>query len=268
MKIDFDPSVDYYRALGVAAKATPEEIKKAYRKLAKQFHPDSTGGDKAKESRFKDISTAYEVLGDAKRRSQYDTIRAGGGAPGPGGGFAGQGFPGAQGFAGNGAWDVGDLFGQFFRGGAPGGRVRVERFDFGGPTGDEGWSRGAGHGRHRQEPVPDAEFESRVQASDGSWLAVTGNDVSSEIRVPFDRAILGTVAEVATIEGKAQVKIPPGSSSGRKLRLRGKGVVDASGRVGDHYVTVHIDVPSELDDEAKRILVELTQRIKKTNRKG
>src|SRR5690242_8705610 len=77
-QIDFDPSIDYYKALGVSPKASAEEIKKSYRKLAKQYHPDSTGGDKAKESRFKDISNAYDVLGDAKKRAQYDAIRAGG----------------------------------------------------------------------------------------------------------------------------------------------------------------------------------------------
>src|SRR3954466_9849391 len=85
-QIDFDPSVDFYKALGVSDKATVDEIKKAYRKLAKQNHPDSTGGDKAKESRFKDISNAYDVLGDTKKKKLYDEIRAGALQGGPGGG--------------------------------------------------------------------------------------------------------------------------------------------------------------------------------------
>src|SRR5688572_16299768 len=88
-QIDFDPNVDYYKALGVAEKATADEIKRAYRKLAKAYHPDSTGGDKVKETRFKEISNAYDVLGDAKKRGLYDQIRAHGGMP--------QGFPGAGG---------------------------------------------------------------------------------------------------------------------------------------------------------------------------
>lgn len=249
MTLDFDPSKDHYKALGVSATATADEIKKAYRRLAKQYHPDSTGGDKAKESRFKEISAAYDVLGTAKKREQYDAIRAGGGRF-PGGGPNMGGFSGA---AAGGAWDLGDLFAQHFAG-RQGGRVRVEHFDFG----DFGGAR-------RAEPAADADFESTVQASDGTWLKVTGVDVHSDVRIPFDRAILGTVASVATIDGRADVKIPPGTSSGKKLRLRGKGRTEA-GRVGDHYITIHIDVPGPLDDEAQKLLVQLTSRLRKRGR--
>lgn len=245
-QIDFDPNVDYYKSLGVAEKATAEEIKRAYRKLAKQYHPDSTGGDKAKESRFKDISNAYDVLGDAKKRALYDQIRAGGGGPS---GFPG-GFPGGFTYTtqgpGPGIFDLGDLFGQVFSraGGGRGARVRVEH---------------TGGGRD----VQDAEFESKVKASDGTWLRVEGADVHSDVRISFDRAILGTVATVATIDGKAEVKVPPGTSSGKKLRLRGKGLTDRAGRNGDHYVTIQIDVPGDLDDDAKKQLVQLVTRLRK-----
>ena len=147
-QIDFDPSVDYYKVLGVAEKATADEIKKAYRKLAKANHPDSTGGDKAKESRFKDISNAYDVLGDAKKRALYDQIRARRSDA--------QGYPcGAARLHGAGAgrpgvFDLGDLFSQFFSGsaGRPGGRVRVEHVDFD----DEGRVRPA-HASTRRSPA-------------------------------------------------------------------------------------------------------------------
>jgi molecular chaperone DnaJ len=263
-QIDFDPSVDYYKALGVSKTATAEEIKRAYRKLAKANHPDSTGGDKAKESRFKDISNAYDVLGDAKKRALYDDIRAGGGMP--------QGFPGAYTYTsqgpGPGVFDLGDLFGQFFGGNARGGRVRVEQVD-----GGDLRPRGArGPSGHRE--AQDAEFEQNVKASDGTWLRVEGSDVASDVRISFDRAILGTVATVATIDGKAEVKIPPGTSSGKKLRLRGKGMPirhanagrytgQPTGDVGDHYVTVQIDVPGDLDDDAKKALIQLVTRLRK-----
>lgn len=253
-QIDFDPGVDYYRALGVPQTATADEIKRAYRKLAKANHPDSTGGDKAKESRFKDISNAYDVLGDAKKRALYDQIRAGGGAAR---GFPGRGYTYAEG-AGPGVFDLGDLFGQFFGGGAArGGRVRVEQVDLDGDG-------GRAHGRARRRDAQDAEFEQTVKASDGSWLRVKGSDVASDIRISFDRAILGTVATVATIDGKVEVKIPPGTSSGKKLRLRGKGMPDPlGGGAGDHSVTVQIDVPQDLDDDAKKALVQFLTRLRK-----
>ena len=247
-QIDFDPSVDYYKALGVSPSATADDIKRAYRKLAKANHPDSTGGDKAKESRFKDISNAYDVLGDAKKRALYDEIRAGGGVQ--------QGFPGGYTYTsqgpGPGVFDLGDLFGQFFGGNTRGGRVRVEQVDE---------ARGRGPGRRRD--AQDAEFEQKVKASDGTWLRVEGSDLASDVRISFDRAILGTVATVATIDGKAEVKIPPGTSSGKKLRLRGKGMPDHTGGAGDHYVTVQIDVPNDLDDDAKKALIQLVTRLRK-----
>jgi len=261
-QIDFDPSVDYYKALGVSEKASADEIKKAYRKLAKANHPDSTGGDKKKESRFKDISNAYDVLGDAKKRELYDQIRAGGGNP------FGQGYAGGNPFGGGGGrtvytqqgggpgvFDLGDLFSQFFSQGGPqagGRRMRVDVDDDGGRPRAQ-----------RARAADDAEFESKVKASDGTWLDVKGTDVYSDVRISFDRAILGTVATVATVDGKAEVKVPPGTASGKKLRLRGKGVPDRSGTVGDHYITVQIDVPKTLDEEDKKLLVQLVTRLRK-----
>ena len=90
-----------------------------------------------------------------------------------------------------------------------------------------------------------------------------GADVHSDVRISFDRAILGTVATVPTIDGKAEVKVPPGTSSGKRMRLRGKGVTDRAGQVGDHYITVHIDVPTALDDDAKKQLVAPVTRLRK-----
>src|SRR5437868_3133486 len=175
-QIDFDPSVDYYKVIGVSDKATADEIKKAYRKLAKANHPDSTGGDKAKESRFKDISNAYDVLGDEKKKALYDQIRAGGGrvpggSPFPGGVYTSQG-------PGPGVFDLGDLFSQFFAGAQQGGgrgqRTRVEYEDEPRPR--------------RRRDAEDAEFESKAKASDGTWLKVEGSDVYSDVRITFDRA--------------------------------------------------------------------------------
>ena len=262
-QIDFDPGVDYYKVLGVAKDATADEIKKSYRKLAKSNHPDSTGGDKAKESRFKDISNAYDVLGDAKKRALYDQLRASGGMP-AGYGRGGGGVYTSQG-PGPGVFDLGDLFSQFFSNsgpaaGAGGRRVRVEQVDFE----DEGPTvRQRSGGRRRANAAEDAEFVQQVKASDGSYLEVKGQDVYSDVRIAFDRAILGTIATVPTLDGKAEVKVPPGTSSGKKLRLRGKGIPDRAGATGDHYITVQIDVPSNLDEDGKKQLIQLVTRLRK-----
>jgi len=275
MMPEFDPSLDLYKTLGVKPEASPDEIKKAYRKLAKQYHPDSTGGDKAKESRFKEVSQAYDVLGDTKKRAQYDAVRSGaafgGGRAGAGAGFGGAGFGGSN------AFDLGDLFSQMFQGQQGPGRGRHGGVEFrvdqqGRPFGSDGFAEdpfGAGRGQRRrrsaqgeaQSPAPPAER--RVKLSDGSTGTQRGNDVHSDARLAIDQAILGAVAEVPTLTGMAKVKIPPGTSSGVKLRLKGKGAPGKDGSQGDHYVTVQIDVPKQLDDEAKKLLVQFMQRVKR-----
>ena len=258
-QIDFDPNLDFYKSLGLTDKATADEIKKQYRKLAKQYHPDSTGGDKAKETRFKEISNAYDVLGDAKKKKLYDEIRSGAyRQPGVGRGPGGATYT-YETSGGPGVFDLNDLFGQFFsqaQGGAPRGRRTAQRGPA--PADFEEVFRG-----QQRAPADDAEFTSKVQASDGTWLEAKGSDVYSDVRIPFDRAILGTVATVPTIDGKAEVKVPPGTASGKKLRLRGKGIPDRSGQPGNHYVTVQIDVPGDLDEESKKLLVQLVQRLRK-----
>jgi len=266
MNLDFDPTLDHYKVLGVDKRATADEIKKAFRKLAKANHPDSTGGDKKKEARFKEVSTAYEVLGDAKKRSQYDEIRKqieqGGFRPGPG--FGPRPGPGGQQ-----VWDLSDLFAQFFTGtpGGGGGRrpgaVHIEIDDDAGgwPFGAQTRTRTAPVPR-REAPRPEPPLESKARAADGSWLTVKGSDIHSDLRLPFQDAILGTVRDVATLDGASTVKIPAGTASGQKLRLRGKGVIGPTGEAGDHYVTVHIDVPKHLDDEGKRLLHDLTSHLK------
>ena len=251
-QLDFDPGVDYYKALGVDPGATAEDIKKAYRKLAKQNHPDSTGGDRKKESRFKDISNAYDVLGDAKKRQSYDQVRASGGSRGnPFGGGGNYTYTAQGGNGGPGVFDLGDLFSQFFSGGAA--------------AGGRGGRDDARARSPAAAPVA-APAPTLLKASDGTPLRVEGTHVHSDVRVSFDRAMLGTVATVATIDGKAEVKVPPGTASGKRLRLRGKGTKDASGVAGDHFVTVQIDVPAVLDEEERALLEQLAARLRSRDR--
>jgi DnaJ-class molecular chaperone len=255
MTIDFDPNVDYYKALGVGASASAQELKKAYRKLAKEYHPDSTGGDKTKEARFKEISAAYEVLGDEAKRKQYDEIREqlrsgrvrASARPRSGGG-------GPQ------VFDLSDLFAQFFsgQGQAHGGGIHIDMDDFGPQT-----RRQQRQHQRRGHVEPEPPVSTRLRAPDGTWLTVKGSDIHSDVRLPFQDAILGTVRDVPTVDGSAKVKIPPGTSSGQKLRLRGKGVTGSDGEPGDHYVTIQVDVPKDLDDEAKKLLHELVTHLKR-----
>jgi len=255
---------DPYEALGVRPDASPEDIKKAYRRLAKRYHPDSTGGDKAKESRFKEVSTAYDILSDPGKRARYDAMRQQGAWGGAGGGGPGAGF------------DLGDLLAQMFGGAAgaggaagPSGNVRYRVYNT--PAGDVHESMGGsfspfgpdspfpfrepGGPRRRPNRAAHKPAERKVRTSDGSLVTQRGNDVESTVRLSIDQAVFGTVVDVATLSGRASVKIPPGTSSGVKLRLKEKGAEDGHGGRGDHFVTVHIDVPKSLDEESKRLLV-------------
>lgn len=263
-KIDFDPRADYYRALGVTNGANEADIKKAYRALAKKYHPDVTGDDKAKESRFKKVSEAYNVLGNSEKREQYDAIRAGGFHP------AGPAAAGPQPSGGMGGMDLGDLFASMFSsgGGVPGGaNVRYEVYSQdGSPFGDIfPQERPRQRVRPTRKPTPRQPRQRKVRASDGTLLTRKGDHVYSDLRLELDQALLGTVKEIATLSGKARLKVPAGTSSGTKLRLRGKGPTKARGAgQGDHYVTVHIDIPKKkLDSKAQKLLADLMRRLRK-----
>ncbi len=249
---------DPYKALGVEANASDAEIKKAYRRLAKKFHPDRTGGDKAKEARFKDISAAYNILSDPAKRAQFDNVASGGNIP---------------------MGDLSEIFAQMFGGGG-GGRRRQGGSPFGGmggmggmggsPFGSAGGSPFGGMGgpfsgmggrpQPRPKPAPKPVPKDRkVKAKDGSELTLRGTRISSDLRIPFDQAMLGVVANVPTLKGVAKVRIPPGTSSGQKLRLKGKGHRASNGSYGDHFVTVQIDVPKVEGEQGSELLAKLVE---------
>ncbi len=194
---------DYYRALGVSPDASPADITKAYRALARRLHPDRNPNDAAAEERFKQVSAAYDVIGDTDKRKQYDEIRllaAGGNpfaAPGPGGSHSFQ-FSGADG--------IGDLLANLFSG--PGG---TGSGPFGSPPGD-----------HRPQRGPDHQ---------------------AQISLSFSEALQGTTTTVTVGERSAReqikVRIPPGVTDGQRIRLRDRGGGGAAGGPpGDLYVIV------------------------------
>ena len=266
---------DPYKALGVTRKSSDAEIKQAYRDLAKKYHPDRNAGDKAKEERFKDISAAYQILSDPAKRSQFDQVASGGGIPmganlsdifaqmfGGAQGGAGRGPRVQTGFGGMGGNPFGGMGGSPFGGGMGGNPF--------GPTGAPG--RGPYGGAPRSAPKRPAKKsapkEKKVKAADGSPLTQRGGSIYSDLRIPFDQAMLGSVAKVPTLTGSAKVTIPPGTSSGQKLRLKGKGArmpskskakAGAKASHGDHFVTVHIDVPKVGTGESRDLLGKLVK---------
>ena len=366
---------DFYADLGVSSDATAEQIKKAYRKLARELHPDANPGDSAAEERFKRVSEAHSVLADDEKRKEYDEMRSlmssgrfrggndfsGGGFPGgAGGGFSG----GAGGFDigdlfGNGGADVGDLFGGLFGGGRgrsgpstatprqrrgndletettlafrdavkgttvqlrvtspspcltchgsgakPGTSPRTcttcngsgfitrnqGHFGFSEPCPDcsgtgtriddpctdcqgsgiqvrprtinvrvpQGVEDGqrirlAGQGEAGLRGAPSGDLYVTVHVTGDKVFTRSGNDLKVQLPVSFSELVLGATVSVPTLDGSVGVKIPAGTSDGRTLRLKGRGVPKRAGGAGDLLVTVKVSVPSKLDDAATEAL--------------
>jgi curved DNA-binding protein len=214
---------DYYKILGVPKTATPKEIKAAYRKLARKYHPDVNKGDAKSEARFKEINEANEVLSDPAKRKRYDTLGSDWASYGP---PPGQGRPGAQG--GGRVVDFGDEdlggFSEFFRtifGGGGGGGFGGAR-TAGGPS-------GAGGG-----------FEEIF----GRARPARGADVEGTVDLTLEEVLRGTKRTVnLEAEGgpprQVEVKIPPGIGDGQRVRAAGEGA-GASGARGDLYLRVHV----------------------------
>lgn len=205
-------SKDFYATLGVPKDADQATIKKAYRKLARDLHPDRHPGDKAAETRFKDVGEAYAVLGDEKQRTQYDAVRTmGGGGPrftagGPGGGG---GFEDVMG----GMFGGGQPRGGFSGGGFPGG---------GGGGGFEDMLGNLFGGGFRQGPSQ-------------------GSDVAAATEVSFRQAAEGATVKLSLDGRTVTTRLPVGVKNGQKIRIRGKGRPGAGGGpAGDLLLTVHV----------------------------
>jgi curved DNA-binding protein len=296
---------DYYEVLGVEKGASADEIKKAYRKLARQHHPDRNPGDKQAETNFKEVQQAYDVLSDTTKRSQYDRFghAAEDGGPGGRGGprsstfHWGGGGPG--GFQEVDPTEAADLLNSLFGGGA------------GGPAGFEDIlgraNRGSRSAGGRARSSPPKEFESEVSipfvtaalggtvslrvdnreldvkvppgVTDGQSLRLhgqgpaggdlrlklqvlphpyfrrDGNDIILPVPLSLAEAALGAQVDVPTLDGtRLTVKVPPGASSGNRLRLRGKGI-----NGGDQYIEVQVMVPAVKEPRGKELVEELAK---------
>jgi DnaJ-class molecular chaperone len=214
---------DYYKVLGVDRKASADEIKKAFRKKARQYHPDIKPDDREAEKKFKEINEAYEVLSDEKKRRDYDTFgdaafRQGGPGPGPGG------FTGGP----AGGFDFSDLFG-----GGGGSRNFTFRSGGGGSAGPEDLSDifgnlfgGAGGG----------SFQGRNTSP-----SRRGENAEHSVEIDFAEAVRGTQIKLRIDGKKVNVKIPPGTADNTRLRLKGKGHPGLNGGpAGDLILTIKV----------------------------
>jgi curved DNA-binding protein len=305
---------DYYEALGVSRDAGEDEIRQAYRRLARQYHPD-VNKEPGAEDRFKQISEAYEVLRDPQKRERYDRLganwRAGQDVSGANGFEEQFRSAGAGGFGGTrvdfGSGDFSDFFeGLFGRSSTGAGRgstfggfstkgsdleavleLGLEEAASGGkrwlslgdgrsvevdiPRGvrDGTRIRIAGEGGPGIGGGPPGDLFLRVRLKPHSRFRVDGRDLYVDLPVSPWEAGLGAEVPVPTLEGTARVKVPPGSSSGRKLRLRGQGLPGSAGApAGDLYAVVTIAVPKRLTKKERELFERLASVSKFDPRKG
>ena len=284
---------DYYKILGVAKDADAATIKKAYRKLAKDLHPDANAGDKKIEEKFKAVSEAYDVVSDPKRRAEYDEAqRYGAGGP-MGGGRRGPtgpgGFPGGRGqnvedlFGGG---DLSDIFGGLFGGGRQRGprkgadletsvtisfedsingvtlplRLSTGNISARIPAGvkNDQRIRLKGKGQAGEQNAPAGDLFINVAVSPHPVFGRDGDNLTVIVPIRFDEAVNGADIKVPVLDGPAvTIRIPAGTKTGAKFRARGKGVVRPE-KAGDLIVSVDIAVPKDLSAAAQKALDEFT----------
>jgi DnaJ-class molecular chaperone len=297
-------ALDLYQRLGVQRGASDAEIKKAYRSLAKQLHPDRNKDKPDAAKRFGEVTAAYDLLSDKDKRARYDRGEidedgnpkmpfgsgfggySAGGGPRPG---AGNGFEGFQGFQGAETADLGDLFEGLFggatRGRGPSGfsnfrqrtrapqkgadvayRLKVafldavtskpqritladgKTIDLKLPKGLEDGTkiRLAGKGQEGEGGRGDAIVT--IEIGPHRFFRREGNDIRLELPVTLKEAVLGAKVKVPTPEGPVMLTIPKGTTSGKVLRLKGRGFTAKDGKRGDQLVTVEVDVPADDPD--------------------
>ena len=284
---------DYYEVLGVNRNASPEEIKRAYRKVALQHHPDKNPGDETAEEKFKEASNAYDVLSDPEKRKIYD-VR----------GHAGVHNAGFQGYTNfeDIFTNFGDIFGREVFGNF--GDVFGDVFSRENPTGFSPQRRG---NLRTRLTIPFEESilgaEKRIQVNDrtltikipqgikdGQSLRLAGQgdlnasgqrgslivkiavqphpnfkrenlDLVTQATVPLTTAALGGKVRIPTLKGEIDLKIPAGTQPEQQLRVRGAGVVDSSKRKGDLRVQIKIEIPRSLTRKQKELLKELQKTL-------
>ena len=281
---------DYYDTLGVSKSASADEIKKAYRKQALEWHPDRHKDNKeAAEKKFKEVNEAYQVLSDPQKKAAFDQYGSAaftpGGAPGGNpfaGGFGGQGNPftytytndGQNPFGNAGFGDPFDIFESFFGGGSPFGARQGRNkprysLAIGFMDAVNGISKEVSiEGKKRKIKIPAGIYEGATIDFGDFRLSVSikpdkiferqDDDIYVTVGIPFSLAVLGGEIDVPTVEGDIKLKIRPGTQGSTMMRLRERGVTHLHGRgKGDEYVRINVVVPEKLTHEQKKIIEEM-----------
>jgi curved DNA-binding protein len=208
---------DYYKTLGVGKTATEAELKSAYRKLAKQYHPDKNPGDKKAEDKFKEINEAYEVLSDAAKRQKYDALGSSYQRYQQYGGSGSSGFDWSP-------WSSGN------RGGT--------RVDYEGDLSD--LFSGAGGFSEFFETIFGGAGSTTQTRTRRTAQSFKGQDLEQPIEITLEEALKGTVRELLKGNRKLEVKIPAGARTGTKVRITGEGSAAIGGQSGDLYLAVKL----------------------------
>jgi len=293
---------DLYAELGVARGASEAEIKKAYRKLAKELHPDKNKDNPKATERFAKVTQAYDILTDKDKRAQYDRgeideegnpkmpFGFGGGGPRGGGGFRGPNGEPFEFTGGGEAADISDLFEGLFsgmgrRGGGGGGpfggfgrrsappqkgadvaykldvpfedaaRMQGQRVTLAGgktldiklPVGVDTGTKIRLAGQGQPGPAGNGDALVTIAVKPHRFFRREGDNIRLDLPVSIDEAVLGGKVRVPTVDGPVMLSVPKGSSSGKVLRLKGKGFTGKKGQRGDQLVTLMVDVPDDAD---------------------
>lgn len=273
---------DPYAVLGVGRDASEDEIKKAYRRLAKKLHPDMNPGNRAREQQFKEITAAYDLLSDPIKRARYDRGEIDGAGAERGPSFHEQTSRAYRRATESGSFSFDEIIAEFLGRGkrnaaggheeerlgdtsqtlrlpfveaALGGRRRVtlpggRTVEITVPAGiDSGQTlRLKGQGRRGPRSVPPGDIYLEIEVEPHPFFERKEHDIHVELPVTLTEAVLGATVKVPTIHGAVAVKVPRGSNSGSTLRLKGKGIA-AGGKSGDQYVKLRVVLPDPPDAE-------------------
>ena len=283
---------DYYEVLGVSKNASEDEIKRAYKKLARKYHPDMNPGDKEAEEKFKEVNEANEVLSNPEKKAKYDQFGFAGVDPNYGAGQGGYGGAGGFDFG-----DLGDIFGSFFGGGFGGGfggqpqprrgqdmnvtlnvtfdeafngtekRITVRipgksesdthtvKVPAGAVDGGRVRLKGQGAPGENGGAAGDLLITTKIDAH--PYFGRDKADVTVDLPINVAEAALGASIVVPTPDGKKiKVKVPAGTQDGKVLTIKGKGAPDLKnkGQFGNLKIQIHVEGPTDMNDEQKKAM--------------